>query len=793
MRPPMSVESRVAAPRLLLLMIRSAQPTLAELPLADLPFALGRLFSGSPSLITTKTPLPSKPMKSLFTPLLMLGALFVCCDAYGQAKPQPISPLKSGDKVLFIGNSFTEWSGPLPEAIKSLVKASGSDLEVIFATKVKGMGILKEYATWDSIGAMAAIREGGWKYVVIQGWMDAISWKDSGTNEDGTKNTDYIGYPENQQVMLRSFKILDDEVKKVGAKTILYEPHVGFQNWGTDMATSAGTYSILKNEVSCFHAPVIKAWDAVIKRHPADAGSLLFAPDGGHQNADGMALDAMTFYTIFTGKSAATLRPDFPASMSKSEMYEEFAGIAYRTGKEILVANNSVIADNQNPTAPTGLKATNTLSDSFTLNWMPATDDVGVLGYRVYQNDVEIGTTAFPQFPVGRLAPEKTYAMKIVAFDSESKVSPSASITVTTDKFTPVNNSGVLYNWNFSGVNGGSKVNAATVLPGMSGSLPAGVVSIHPPMIPRTEYNNNALVARNSAATTLEEAIAQNLYFSITLAPLTGNAFSITHLDVTFLSEGPHNFTLMSEQKGFKADQAIETYSETSSTQSVAITGHDSFTSSTEFRIYVWGPNNQWTAFGISDLSISGSVKSETTAVFPTGLAASNLSEAGFDLGWKAAKDAVEYEVFKNGVSIGRTPSLSMAVRDVKINSTYTMTVKAVDNSKRLSEASSVCRVKIPDLTRPSAPTALSVSGLGADSFILNWKASTDNVGVVVYEVSKNNLDGGTTAALQMPEPYLSPKTIYTMKVRAKDAAGNFSDWSEPLEVKTAPPAKPKP
>lgn len=41
----------------------------------------------------------------------MLGALFVCRNAYGQANPQPISPLKSGDKVLFIGNSFTEWSG----------------------------------------------------------------------------------------------------------------------------------------------------------------------------------------------------------------------------------------------------------------------------------------------------------------------------------------------------------------------------------------------------------------------------------------------------------------------------------------------------------------------------------------------------------------------------------------------------------------------------------------------------------------------------------------------------------
>ncbi|MCX6971068.1 MAG: fibronectin type III domain-containing protein [Verrucomicrobia bacterium] len=717
----------------------------------------------------------------------------ISTHADGQAEPQTIAPLKSGDKVLFIGNSFTEWSGPLPAAIQSLIKVSGSDLDVTFASKVKGMGILKEYATWDSIGAMAAIREGGWTYVVIQGWSDAIDRKDSETNEDGTRNPDYLGYPENQQIMLRYFKLLDAEVKKVGAKTILYEPHVGSHLWDAHMTKSAETYSILKNEVSCFHAPVIKAWDTVIKRHPGDAASLLFAPDGGHQNPDGMALDAMTFYTIFTGMSPATLKPEFPATMLRPELYEEFAEIAYRTGKEILTANNSAIADTQNPTAPADLAVSNKLSESFTLTWSPSTDDVGVLGYKVYKNDVQIGTTSRPQFAVGDLTPETAYTMKIVAFDSEAKVSPETTITVTTEKFTAVDNSGALYDWDFTGVNGESKWAAATILPGMSGSPPAGVVSIHLPLITRVGFNNNALVARNSAATTLEEAIAQGLYFSITIAPLKGNVYSVTDLDVTFISEGPHNFTLMSEKLGFKADQAIGTYPETEPVQTIAITGHDQLTSSTEFRIYVWGSNNQWTAFGLSRLSISGAVKSESAASFPSGLAAANLSETGFDLGWKPAKDAVEYEVFKDGKSIGKTTSLAMPVRDVKINSTYTLTVKAINKAKQLSEASSPLSVTIPDLSKPSVPKDLTASGLGADSFILHWKTSTDNVGVVLYEVSKNDQDGGTTAALQMPEPYLSPDTVYTMKVRAKDAAGNFSDWSAPLEVKTLPAVKQKP
>jgi len=723
--------------------------------------------------------------KILIISFLILTGLLANTKLYSQASPQQISTLQNGDKILFVGNSFTEWSGPLPSALQSIITASGSNLNITCGSKIKGMGILKEYATWNSLGVINEIKTGNYKYVVIQGWADAINRKNSQTNEDGSTNLDYIGYPACQDTMLKYFKILDAEVKKVGATTILYEPHVGSIGWATDKATSAGTYSILKNEVSCFHAPVINAWDAAIALHPTNYASLFFAPDGGHQGPTGMVLDAMTFYTFLTGRSAATLKPNFPIVITDPALYEELANIAYTTGKAIRALNNSTLNDTQNPTQPTNITVTNKLSDSFTLNWTSSTDDIGVLGYKVYQNNVLLGTTATPKYNVSGLQASTSYTMKIVAFDSEGKESTSNAIDVTTSAFVSVDFTGVLYDWNFTGTNGASTSVTTNIAQGMSGSAPSAVLSFHLPLQTRTGFNNNALVGSRSTALTLADAIAGNQYMTFSVAPQAGNNFSISQIVLKTISEGVHNFTLMSEVNGFTAGNEIGTYPETSPNNTVAITGHDNLNSVKEFRIYIWGSSNQWTAYGISDLIVSGTVKSTALPLFPTNLSTSNLTETGFTLNWKASQDAVSYEVFKNGISIGTTTSININVTGVTIGSTYSMTVKATNSLSVVSEASSPLSVTIPDLTKPSVPQNLSVSGLGEESFVLNWTASTDNIAVTKYEVLMNGIDAGNTAAIFMPEPFLTPNTKYTMKVRALDAAGNASDWSAPFDITT--------
>jgi chitodextrinase len=117
------------------------------------------------------------------------------------------------------------------------------------------------------------------------------------------------------------------------------------------------------------------------------------------------------------------------------------------------------------------------------------------------------------------------------------------------------------------------------------------------------------------------------------------------------------------------------------------------------------------------------------------------------------------------------------------------MTVKARDAAGNWSVASSalsVTTLACPDTQAPTAPTGLASSQITETSFILSWVASTDNVGVTGYEVFAGSVSRGTTTATSMSLTGLTCNTVYTMTVKARDAAGNWSAASSPLSVTTS-------
>ncbi len=91
------------------------------------------------------------------------------------------------------------------------------------------------------------------------------------------------------------------------------------------------------------------------------------------------------------------------------------------------------------------------------------------------------------------------------------------------------------------------------------------------------------------------------------------------------------------------------------------------------------------------------------------------------------------------------------------------------------------------DTQAPTAPANLVSTGKSGNSVSLAWHASSDNVGVTGYDVYQNGNKvlsvGGTTLSATVTG--LSPNTSYTFMVKAKDAAGNESPYSNAVSVTT--------
>jgi hypothetical protein len=77
------------------------------------------------------------------------------------------------------------------------------------------------------------------------------------------------------------------------------------------------------------------------------------------------------------------------------------------------------------------------------------------------------------------------------------------------------------------------------------------------------------------------------------------------------------------------------------------------------------------------------------------------------------------------------------------------------------------------------------VSAFDQTAVLLNWNASTDNVGVAGYHVYRNGILVGTSTTTTFTDTGLDPSTQYTYAVSAFDAAGNESARSTAVTVTT--------
>lgn len=86
------------------------------------------------------------------------------------------------------------------------------------------------------------------------------------------------------------------------------------------------------------------------------------------------------------------------------------------------------VVDTQAPTAPTNLVANNPTSNSISLSWTAATDNIGVTGYDIYfSNGAFYATVTGTTATVQGLNPSTTYTFYVIAKDAAGNSSPQSN------------------------------------------------------------------------------------------------------------------------------------------------------------------------------------------------------------------------------------------------------------------------------------------------------------------------------------------------------------------------------
>jgi fibronectin type 3 domain-containing protein len=197
----------------------------------------------------------------------------------------------------------------------------------------------------------------------------------------------------------------------------------------------------------------------------------------------------------------------------------------------------------------------------------------------------------------------------------------------------------------------------------------------------------------------------------------------------------------------------------------------------------------------------NGDTKAPTT---PGGVTAAPLTYSSVKVSWTASTDDVgvtTYTILRDGVPIKTTGNvLSYTDTGLFANTQYSYQVLAADAAGNKSAASGKVTVKtltVPDTQAPTKPSNLVAAAISVSQINLGWSASTDNIGVVAYDVYRSSNGGqpemvGSSITQSYGDSNLSANTQYTYYVVARDASGNKSEASATAVATTQQPAPAK-
>lgn len=495
---------------------------------------------------------------------------------------------------------------------------------------------------------------------------------------------------------------------------------------------------------------------------------------------------------------------------------------AFDAAGNLSEASDAVVNDIQAPMAPEGLQLTTVSDISSSLSWNPSTDNVGVIGYKIYRDGVELESITELSYTDSGLQPETTYTYTIKAYDAGGNISESSKpLTVVTSADTqspsqPQN----LYR------SGGTDTTAT-----ISWSASTDDVGVTAYKI----YRDGVEIATTIDTYYYDSGVelGKTYVYTVKACDKAGNE-SIESSQLTITDEYSGSMEAATPiQNGIDVSgitNYVNDYDFFSFKTSVAGTYYIDITNPNTVRgnyLYLYDSNGNlltyngyypwwwgWYpgSFGISyslaasqtyyvgvtnnfnEYNQSYSIRVDGPPAAPTNLNAASKSVSTVSLTWKAAIDDVGvagYEVYRNGTMIKSTTSTAIMDTGLSPETTYTYFVRAYDGRNNFSENSETISVTTdPDNEAPTAPANLNIAERTQNSVTLTWKTSIDNISVAGYELYRDGTKIATVTETTYTDEGLEPGA-YTYIVKAFDDAGNLSDGSNLVVYDNKEPSAP--
>jgi len=466
-------------------------------------------------------------------------------------------------------------------------------------------------------------------------------------------------------------------------------------------------------------------------------------------------------------------------------------------GQNLLMELVGASPDITPPSVPVNLQMVARSASDIEISWNASTDDVGVAGYHVFRNGVQVGTPTTNDYDDTGLTPNTAYTYTVSAYDAasnESAQSAPLQATTLTDGLPP-------------SIPGNLHQTGSTI---HSISIAWDNSSDNVSVTGYDIYRNGSLI-RSQPQTTFTDtglAVYTSYTYTVTAHDGSGNTSSLSQplLAATDQDTTPPSVPANVQESGSSVNSIDLSWG--NSTDDVGVTGYhvyrdgslvgtaggNSFTdtglnvsSSYTYTVSafdaVGNESNQSVPF------FANSSNDTTPPTIPANVHTTDIKDNAISLAWDDSTDDVGvagYAIYRDGHLIGTSTTADYTDSGLAPFTDYSYAVGAYDAANNSSAASAQLNTQTAyDTTDPTTPANLASPSQTDTTVSLTWDAASDNIAVASYDIYRDGVLVTNTTGTNFTDTGLNVNISYSYSVRANDGSGNHSAQSSPINVST--------